>query len=92
MWLTRGFKEECFFFRVGMFFFSYVDVLQVFNNEHFCWILWQALDLLSTFGVWCVMLVFIYCGVFLLKGKGNGKLVINETKLAMVGRLFWWKI
>jgi hypothetical protein len=38
------------------------------------------------------MLVFICCGVFLLKEKGNGKLAIDETKLAMVGRLFWWKI
>jgi hypothetical protein len=36
-----------------------------------------VLVLMSNLGVWCVLLVFVCCGVLLLMGKGNGELVVG---------------
>ncbi len=48
------------------------------------------LVLTSNLGVWCVLLIFVYCEVLLLMEKGNGELVVGFMNVVAMGMQIWW--
>jgi hypothetical protein len=42
--------------------------------------------------VWCVLLIFVCCGVLLLMEKGNWELVVGFMNVVAMGMQIWWWI
>jgi hypothetical protein len=85
---NEGLKKDFCLYNHALFamfiFFKFLKMITLLLNYM------VVLVLMSNLGVWCVLLIYVCCGVLLLMEKGNGELVVGFMNVVAMGMQIWW--